>query len=335
MLTEGHEGGVVVSISDPVKYVPQKAKKKKKWRCPVCKKQFKSAKAAKQHMEDKKHMGKAGEVEGGKAKAKEEQTEGEVAPKGPVKMWCRLAEPHWLQIKDNQEFSKGLVSIECPATGNHLIQYDDRAEFVLDYLMFLHNFVEIELELGDVLYILSQLPSDLVLEVKDIATLKIVPLEGVSVGGCILINPESETPPSVGGLIGLLSPFSERTLACVGGIWEKKKPITTPTKSKGRSGTDIFRRPRRDFYDEYGGYAYMSEEEEGTVVRPESNILPYRGRVGGGDLVPPVRTPIMPPSKPADEKKVEKPILKFHPVYKISEEYIYTDRVIDYAIYTE
>lgn len=336
MNNEGHEGGVIVDISDPVKYVPQKSKKKsrkKKWRCPVCKNQFRSMKAAQQHMVAKKHWGTVSETGDVKGKSKEEKPEEEEKMEESIKMWCRLAEPHWLKISDKKWQGKGgagkgeMVGIECPATGNYLIQYTNTTEHILDYMMFIHDFVEIEMELGDVLFVLNQLSPDIVLEIKDIATLKVMPIQEVSVGGCILIHPNSETALSVKALSGLLSPFGERNLACIGGIWEEKKPITTATSK------NIWGRQGYEQYSDSRSYWYMSEEE--MIVKPESNLLPYKGRIGGAALVPPKREPIKPPTKPVEEKKEEKPILQFHPVYKISEEYIYTDRVIDYDIYKE
>jgi len=327
MNKEGHQGGIVVDISDPIRYVPKKYKKKKgkNWRCPVCNKNFKSKKAAKQHMVSMKHLGKPNEI-------KEEKPKEEEKVDRPVTMWCRLSEPHWLQIKDTEPVrTMVLKGIGCPATGNYLIQYDTKEEHILDYLMFIYDFVEIEMELEDVLFVLSQMSPDIVLEVKDIATLMVVPIHEVSVEGCILIHPESETSPSVEVLSELLSPFSERNLACIGGIWEKKKPAVKSTGSRDIWGGHSGPQSRRE---DVGGYWYASEEEE-PIIRPETNLLPYKGRAGGGSLVPPKREPITPPTKPVEEKKEDNSLLKFHPVYKISEKYIYTDRVIDYDIYVE
>ena len=312
-------------VSIPSTKVKVKTSGAKKFRCPECKRIFKSKKSVEQHMKDKKHIGK---IQSTPSKVKEKpkpkpkpapEPEPEPEPEVPLKMWCRLAEENWLQVKE--VCAENLEPIVCPLTDNFLIAYTDLSAWVLDYWMFIFDFVEIEMEIGDVIYALSEMDRDFILDVKDIATLKITPILGViTENGAIITKSDKgdmEEELLIGQLQALLSTQNPRALASVSGYW---KPPPKKVKSSGYG-----------WQSQHGHWSYHAEDEfEAAPVSistgMQSLLNPKRKPIG---------TPPAPPRPPVTPPKRNIPAVEFkrHPIYKVSEAYIYTDRIVDFSIY--
>ena len=231
-----------------------------------------------------------------------------------IRMWCRLADKDWEIIQN--KLPVGINYTPNPQNGNHIIQYTNFNEIELDYLMFKYDFVEIEMVNSDLLFILPQIELHSSLFIKDMATLEFMSAGGVKENGCIEVSPEWEVIDN-SQLIGRLSFAPPTNLACVGGIWDKMAAAkTTAKKTETVTTTSTISKGDYDYY------MYGAEQEFGG----------YGGNILGGKTYTPSATTyrhgrVLPPVKPKPK------IPKYHPVYKISEEYIFIDRMIDYSIY--
>lgn len=242
-----------------------------------------------------------------KTTKKEPEPEPEPEPEKEIKMWSRVADKDWELIKN--ELPEGVYYTPNPENGNHIIQYTNFNQIAFDYLLFKYDFVEIEMENSDVIFILSQTDLNDVAWVKDMATLEFMAVGDVGENGCLEVSPEWDML-TISQVIGRLSTLPPNKLACGGGIWDKmavakttSETTTSSTTGKEVSGGD------------YDYYWYSAEEERG-----------YRSGFGGNLLGGRTYTKYTPP-------KPKPKIPQYHPIYKISEEYIFIDRIVDYSIY--
>ena len=246
--------------------------------------------------------------------AKIKEPEPEPEPEREIKMWCRIADKDWKLIKT--ELPEGVIYTSNPENGNHIIQYTTFNQRAFDYLLFKYDFVEIEMENSDLLFILPQIDLNELIFVKDIASLEFMSVGDVSDKGCLQISPEWEMLNN-SQIIGRLSSLPPRNLACAGGVWDKMvaaKPTTTVTTTTPAKKTTTTGTISAGDYDAY----WFASEERGYGGGYGHHIL-------GGRTYSKSTTTYKPKPKPK--------IPTYHPIYKISEEYIFIDRLVDYTIY--
>ena len=89
---------------------------------------------------------------------KDEKKEIEKESPGTIHRFVRISEDSYKTIKDS--LGSGMVLHICPETENNLIYCETQNDYyAFDYLMFLHEFVEIEMDIGDVMYVLDYFSS--------------------------------------------------------------------------------------------------------------------------------------------------------------------------------
>ena len=109
-------------------------------------------------------------------------------------------------------------------------------------------------------------------------------------------------------------------LACLEGVWKAPpKPVVKHTSYSGRQYQ----------YSGYGqGVSSWAAEEWGSRVLDKKE---FSKSDTPKQLPAPTHTPIKTADKVEEEANKDKIII--HPVYKIDENFIYCDRVVDYEIY--
>jgi hypothetical protein len=172
-----------------------------------------------------------------KDKVKEEE-EDEVEEKGTIHRFVRITDSAYDLIKVTLDSEPGMVLHVCPTTSNNLVYC--RAEkdyYAFDYLMFLHEFVEIEMDIGDIMYILEYFSSkknklNNKLKIHDISESLDRWVDDVDDGGCITIGYDEGESLSISQIMGRLSEIEPLWMACAGGSWDKPKGVKKPEPKK-------------------------------------------------------------------------------------------------------
>jgi hypothetical protein len=262
-------------------------------------------------------------------------------------VFIRITDGFYNLIKDN--LPEG-IEYHKP-DDNHLIFIPKGKYREFDFLMYIHDEVEIEMEIRDMLYALSHFQAnkaedeDIALECWDIGEYRKENITGITdVGGCLKVDVRgnSEKIPAQ-AVIDILSKFKAKgKLACVGGSWiytyKKQTPQTAnrgvrdnnPAGSRGSvfggrggTGSKRNRRGRQTSLDEddwryrnnrgHGSFMYNAEEEE-DIVNEIFEAQSY-GASSWNSSVPKSTYPRTP---------------KWHPVYGVAKGMIIIDRVVDY-----
>ena len=170
---------------------------------------------------------------------KEESKEPEIpeAP-GTVYRFCRISEDSYNMIKEELDSQSGITLHINPYTENNLICCNSVNDYyAFDYMMFLHDFVEIELDIGDLSYILEYYSSKknkltTKLRIHDIAEKMDRWLEDVDDGGCITIGYDEVESLTVSQTLGRMGDLEKEWMACVGGSWDKNATKQKPAETK-------------------------------------------------------------------------------------------------------
>ena len=202
------------------------------------------------------------------------------------------------------------------------MDYTDKNEVDLDYLFFKYDFVEIEMENADVIYCLRTNNPKGVMLGSDLAEFLVVGITDLNAEGHIMIHHsdyDEDTQLTTEQLIAKLMETKQDNLACLEGVWKAPpKPVVTSYSS------------RQYQYSGYGGHSisgYAAEEWGSRVLDKKE----FSKSDSPKQLPAPVHTPIEKEDKVEVEANKDKIIA--HPVYKIDENFIYCDRVVDYEIY--
>lgn len=156
---------------------------------------------------------------------KDEKKEIEKESPGTIHRFVRISEDSYKTIKDS--LGSGMVLHICPETENNLIYCETQNDYyAFDYLMFLHEFVEIEMDIGDVMYVLDYFSSQKnklnnKLRLHDISEKLDRWIDDVDDGGCITIGYDEGESLSVSQIMGRLSDVEKLWMACAGGSWDK------------------------------------------------------------------------------------------------------------------
>ena len=343
--------GSCIVIDKPKEVKKEKASKKSKtfnrkgrYKCPQCSRSFKGLGAVKDHMGSKNHKGNPIPLADEKKKEtkkeepkkeepkKEEPKEPEVIPEYlcNIRIYPEVADVIRGQLTESLKITTN------PNSGNYILSYLNIHRYLVDWLKFTNNFTEIEMENSDVVYCLNNYEPTSKFGIYDLAGLKQFGIKDVSDDGIIECDFDSNVIIENSVLMGRLLGAEQDDLACVGGIWKKvytppaKK--TTPTPAKTNTIQKQLPKPVQeppkslktqnsiqDFQDwELGdlaegyGMDYFASEYYSQGSRFQ----------GGGQY--PQRTTYTPPAPPEPQ---------YHPVYKVFEGYIVTDRIIDYEIF--
>jgi predicted RNA-binding Zn-ribbon protein involved in translation (DUF1610 family) len=342
--------GSCIVIDKPKEVKKPKASKKTKtshrksrYKCPECSRSFKSHGAVKDHMSSKKHKGdpilledeKKKETKKEEPKKEEPKKEEPKEPEVITEYLCNIR--IYPEVADviRDQLTESLKITTNPNSGNYILSYLNIHRYLVDWLKFTNNFTEIEMENSDVIYCLNNYEPTSEFGIYDMAGLKQFGIKDVSDDGIMECDFDSNVIIENSVLMGRLIGAEQDDLACVGGIWKKvytppaKK--TTPTPAKTNTVQKQLPKPVQEppkspktqnaiqsFQDwELGDLA------EGYGMDYFASEYYYQGsRWGGGQYSQ--RTTYTPPAPPEP---------KYHPVYRVIEGYIITDRIIDYEIF--
>jgi len=253
----------------------------------------------------------------------------------PYDIFIRITDESYALIE--KEIPKGIEHHD--QTGNHLIFIPKGLYRQFDYLMSQYDFVEIEMEIKDVIYAMAHWPiiedsEEGELISWDMAEYREMNIVGISdVGGCFVVDYKATSPKLlVADAIKTLSNFEDSSkLACVGGMWQyvysaANNPTTPHTAKKGKTNLTskgISQRPEsaaiarhRSHQTQLGSqhhFQHHSEEYRTELVKESE----YR-HIGGNSWN----------SAPSKSSYPREP--RWHPVYGISQGLVIIDRVIDY-----
>tara|TARA_Y100000996_G_scaffold342105_2_gene279517 strand:+ start:18567 stop:20162 length:1596 start_codon:yes stop_codon:yes gene_type:complete len=185
-------------------------------------------------------------------KEQKEETEVEEVeePKGTIHRFNRISEEAFQIIKGDLDKSSGIELHVVPETGNNLIYCKMESDYyAFDYLMFLHDFVEIEMDIGDIMYVLNYYSSkkgklNNKLKIHDIAEKLDRYIDDVDDGGCILNGYDSEESLTISQIMGRMSEFEMTWMACAGGEWEK--PVASKKEEPKKEETKALPAPKSD-----------------------------------------------------------------------------------------
>jgi hypothetical protein len=161
----------------------------------------------------------------------EEVIEEEEDP-GTIHRFVRVGNDTLKNIKDVINNDTGFHHILNPTTNNNLIYIKSENDYyAFDYLMFLHDFVELEMDIGDISYVLEFYSNkkhklNNKLQIHDIAESLDRWIDDVDDGGSICVGYDKDESLTISQIIGRLSEFDERWMGCVGGIWDKPKYVS-------------------------------------------------------------------------------------------------------------
>jgi len=244
----------------------------------------------------------------------------------PYDVFIRISEESYALIK--KEIPKGIEHHD--QTGNHLMYIPKGKYREFDYLMFIHDFVEIEMEIKDVVYAMSFFEAKKENEGSkliswDMAEYREMNIVEISdVGGCFVVHhTKTSDKLPVADAIKALSTFEDQSkLACVGGMWQYvyeyhyKKPKNKEDVRKGKTNksnkggaTSAAGRMAQQTLDQH--YQHHTEEYRAELVK-ESEW----DRYGGWNTAP------------AKSSYPREP--RWHPVYGIADGIVIIDRLIDY-----
>ena len=252
----------------------------------------------------------------------------------PYDVFIRITEESYTLIK--KVIPKGIEYHN--QTGNHLIYIPKGKYREFDYLMFYYDFVEIEMEIKDVIYAMSFFEASEGEEENkliswDIAEYREMNIVAISdIGGCFVVHhtKTSDKLPVADAIKELTAYKNHSKLACVGGMWQyvyTRPPdkVTKDTAKKGVSNNKSrgsSRRDRRDRRHEghHGHqtslvhYQHGAEEYRAELIKESEQA----GMYGHGSWN----------SAPAKSSYPREP--KWHPVYGIAKGIVIIDRLIDY-----
>ena len=156
-------------------------------------------------------------------------------------------------IKDIINNDAGFHHILNPTTNNNLIYIKSQTDYyAFDYLMFLHDFVELELDIGDITYVLEFYSNkkhklNNKLQIHDIAESLDRWIDDVDDGGSLCVGYDEDESLTISQIMGRLSEFEDGWMGCIGGIWDKPKYVakkkeevkTIPTSSNVESSIQV------------------------------------------------------------------------------------------------
>ena len=249
----------------------------------------------------------------------------------PYDVFIRITKESYALIE--KEIPKGIEHHDI--TGNHLIYIPKGKYREFDYLMFYYDFVEIEMEIKDVVYAMSFFEAredegESKLISWDMAEYREMNIVSISdIGGCFVVHhTKTSDKLPVADAIKELSAFDDPSkLACVGGMWQyvyqpKDTPKTNLTakrgkssnisRGSGKSGGPTSMAGRVAQQTSLVHFQHGAEEDRAEMLKAAEGFF-NRGSYSNA----PVKSSY--PREP-----------KWHPVYGIAKGIVIIDRIIDY-----
>jgi predicted RNA-binding Zn-ribbon protein involved in translation (DUF1610 family) len=204
-------------------------------------------------------------------KKEEPKVEEVVEEKGTIHRFNRISEDALQMIKGDLEKAQGMELHVVPDTGNNLIYCRTESDYyAFDYLMFLYDFVEIEMDTGDVMYVLDYYSSkkgklNVKMKIHDIAEKLDRFVGDVDDGGCLINGYDSEESLTVSQIMGRMSEFDPKWMACAGGAWDK--PIATKKEEPKKEDAKALPAPKS------GGQQTLADFVDNTVQSEVQKII--------------------------------------------------------------
>jgi len=199
-------------------------------------------------------------------KKEEPDVEEEVEVKGTIHRFNRISEDAYQMIKGDLDKSEGMELHVVPNTGNNLIYCRTESDYyAFDYLMFLYDFVEIEMDTGDVMYVLDYYSSkkgklNVKMKIHDIAEKLDRFVGDVDDGGCLINGYDSEESLTISQIMGRMMDFDAKWMACAGGAWEK--PISTKKQQPKKEDAKALPAPKSGVQQTLGDFVNKTVQGE-------------------------------------------------------------------------
>jgi hypothetical protein len=193
---------------------------------------------------------------------------------GVVHRFCRISDASYDMIKVAIDSESGIVLHTSPDTKNNLICcISEKDYYAFDYMLFLYDFVEIEMEMGDLMYVLDYYSNKkgkltTKLKIHDISEKLERSIGDVDDGGCITIGYDESESLTISQLLGRLDDFQKDWMACAGGSWDKvaSKSKTEPAKKEEPKALPA---PKDDSQTTLTEFAKSSSPVEDKVVKED------------------------------------------------------------------